>query len=296
MPKTPKPTALFDKAKSARIAQVRNADPTASWDTVAKTVQASGGYSSQQELKANADAWRVYNREKQGGGGEVASAGGGGEVVASAGGYSPQASGVSPASSASAGQLVSLNSTSPANAWWNGQAYKGGGESEILASSSNALIPHLASGEQQAIAKWIGDNFADFASYKTASITPTAISSDTRNSFFSKDRASQASASLVSMAAASGRQESDLGPGYAFLKKAIGLLDTYGGTVGNGMSRANYAQMQQDFTSLTAGIDSSYTELGRAFLNPSSGGNPLMTSALQNGRSTSGAPNARLFT
>jgi hypothetical protein len=285
MPKTPKPTALFDKAKSARIAQVRNADPTASWDTVAKTVQASGGYSSQQDLKANADAWRVYNREKQGGG-----------EVASAGGYSPQASVVSPASSASAGQLVSLNSTSPANAWWNGQVYKGGGESEILASSSNALIPHLASGEQQAIAKWIGDNFADFASYKTASITPTAISSDTRNSFFSKDRASQASASLVSMAAASGRQESDLGPGYAFLKKAIKLLDTYGGTVGNGMSRANYAQMQQDFTSLTAGIDSSYTELGRAFLNPSSGGNPLMTSALQNGRSTSGAPNARLFT
>ena len=285
MPKTPKPTALFDKAKSARIAQVRNADPTASWDTVAKTVQASGGYSSQQDLKANADAWRVYNREKQGGG-----------EVASAGGYSPQASVVSPASSASAGQLVSLNSTSPANAWWNGQVYKGGGESEILASSSNALIPHLASGEQQAISKWIGDNFADFASYKTASITPTAISSDTRNSFFSKDRASQASASLVSMAAASGRQESDLGPGYAFLKKAIGLLDTYGGTVGNGMSRANYAQMQQDFTSLTSGIDSSYAELGRAFLNPSSGGNPLMTSALQNGRSTSGAPNARLFT
>ena len=76
MPKTPKPTALFDKAKAARIAQVRNADPTASWDTVAKTVQASGGYSRQKDLKANADAWRVYNRDKSGGGEEVAYAGG----------------------------------------------------------------------------------------------------------------------------------------------------------------------------------------------------------------------------
>ena len=282
MPKSPKPNALFESNKQKTLSAYKDANPTLSWDAIAKKIKEDGGLSSQADLKANADAWRGYKNSMV-------------EAdVDNGGGYSSVASGY--ADPKSSGQLVSLNASSPANAWWNGQVYKGGGESEILASTANSLIPYLASGEQQSIAKWVGENFSDFSAYKTASIANTNVSSETRNNFFSKERAAQAASALENMAKASGRSTADLGPGYAFLSKAIGLLDKYGGTVGNGMSRASYAKMQEEFNAMTAGADSSYVELGRAFLNPSSGGNPLMTSSISNGRTTSGAPNARLFT
>jgi len=282
MPRTPKPNKLFERQREKALQRIKAAHPnvktSADYNQYLNTTEDTYLH-SQDTLRANADEWRRYKGDVKSADADYASA--------------VQAANA-PANNT--GSLVTMGVTSPSTAWWKNQVYNGGGSDAILASTANSLIPYLASGEQQSIAKWIGENFSDFEAYKTATIPHTDASSTSRNNFFSKDRAAQAKSTLEAMATASGRSVEDLGPGYSFLTKAIGLLDKYGGTTGNGMSRAAYAQMQKDFEELSTGVDSSYVELGRAFLNPSSGGNPLMKSTIYNGRTSSGAPNARLFT
>ncbi len=180
-------------------------------------------------------------------------------------------------------------------AWWNNQAYTGTSADATLANAANALLPELASGEQQAIAKWMGENFNAFADYAKTAISNTQASTQTRNYFFSKARAAKTKANLESMAKAAGADASQLGPGYQFLVNVTGLLDKYGGDDLNAMSRASYSQMQADFDKMTSGVDASYVELGRSFLNPSSQGNPLRQAYTSNGRTMSGIPNSRLF-
>lgn len=184
----------------------------------------------------------------------------------------------------------------PSNtSWWQPLTYSNGGESEILASAANALIPTFASDEQLNIAKWLSTNFSDFQGYSSATQTP--MSSDMsalRKQFFSKDRAQQALSNLDDMRMAMRRKSTDMGAGYNFLRNAINLLDKYSGE--GGISRGNYSALQADFAKLSEGVDSSYVELGRAFINPSVGGNPLMQSIRANGRDTFGTANTRLFT
>ena len=234
-----------------------------------------GGLQSNQELWQIAKDQRVSQREAQGDY------------------YEPSAYAVSPTIEApTAAMNIPVNA---AASWWKNQVYTGTGADSVLASSANALIPELASGEQRAISKWMGENFKAFSDYATASIGDTVSSTQTRNYFFSKLRAVKAKANLEEMARAAGADPSALGPGYQFLVSVTGLLDKYGGDELNAMSRASYAQMQSEFDKLSSGVDSSYVELGRSFLNPTSQGSQLRSSYVASGRTQSGIPNSRLF-
>lgn len=180
--------------------------------------------------------------------------------------------------------------------WWKPVTYKGAGSTEILASAANALIPSYADTEATNIAKWLGENFPDFKSYanlpdKVAS--PSRVS-ETRRNMFSKARAQTALGNLAAMESAAGVTSSTSGPGYQFLKSVISLLDKYAGTEG-GISRKNYDSMMDEFDSLSKSVDASYVELGRAFLNPTVNGAPLMESFRSNGRTSFGMANAQLF-
>jgi len=187
--------------------------------------------------------------------------------------------------------------SSPGSNWWKNLTYQGGGEGEILASSVNALLPTFAEDDAVNVAKWLGDNFKDFEGYKGATAEKSDKSASMyRNEMFSKARAKNALSNLESMRAASGRTESDMGPGYAFLKKTIALLDKYGSDGQNGMSRSSFSSMQNEFNALLSGVDDTYAEIGRSFLNPTQDSNPLMQSITAGGRNTFGIPNTKLFT
>lgn len=221
---------------------------------------------SDEELWNNKAAWRRYGKEM-------------------AGGYG------------GAPTLTEYSTESQIADWWKNVAYKGGGASELLASSANALLPSFAADDQNSVAKWLGQNFKDFADYEKVELErPTQSSSELRNQFFSKERAQQALSDLEAMRTAMGTSEEQMGSGYAFLKKTISLLDKYGGDGTAGISRASFAAMIKEFEGLSGDADQSYVELARAFLNPSAGGSQLMQSFQANGRDTFGIPNTKLFT
>lgn len=183
----------------------------------------------------------------------------------------------------------------PGAEWWKPLAYQGTGEAELLANTTNALIPSLSSAEQVNVAKWLGQNFDDFKSYETASAIPMSTDmAAMRRQFFSKERAQSALRDLDTMRNAIGATEAQMGSGYSFLRKTLSLLDKYAGE--GGISRANFAAMNKEFEGISSGVDANYVELGKTLLNPTNDGNPLMGSIRANGRDSFGIPNTKLFT
>lgn len=284
MPRTP--SAAFERERQKTIRQYREANPNASWDEIGAAITANGGFSSERDVRANNDAWRRYRADSNPSDGHSSDAG---YITPTTVTYGPR---VDP-KKGTYGGIPTPSGTS----WWKPLAYANGGESEILASSANALIPSLGGDEQANIAKWLGNNFQDFSDYKTATIAPmSGDMSALRNQMFSKDRAKTAISALDAMRIAMGVGEDKMGSGYAFLKKTAALLDKYGGDGKSGMSRANFQAMQSEFEGMLNGVDSSYQEIGRALINPSAGGNPLMQSSTFGGRTTFGTANSKLFT
>jgi hypothetical protein len=211
---------------------------------------------------------------------------------------SPEAAPTENYSDYSRPQLASYNAPKAPSAgteWWKPLAYTNNGTNEILANSANALIPTYSPDEATNIGKWLGENFSDFADYKNVQApSASSNSSSLRKTFFSKDRASQASQNLEAMRGLVGAAPENMGSGYNFLLKTVALLDKYASAEG-GISRANFAAMQSEFDELSKNADSAYVELGRAFLNPTSGGNPLMASVKVGNETKFGLANARLF-
>lgn len=191
--------------------------------------------------------------------------------------------------------LTSFVPASPkAYSWWKPVAYKGSGSTEILASAANALIPSYSDEEAVNIAKWLGENFPDFAAYTNIKASPVSNVSGLRRSMFSKQRAQTALGDLMAMENAAGVPAGGGGTGYEFLKSSIKLLNKYAGEEG-GMKRANFDSMMDEFDTMSKSADSSFVELARAFLNPSANGASLMQSFRSNGRTSFGQANARLF-
>lgn len=188
--------------------------------------------------------------------------------------------------------------TPTSNSWWKPLTYKQSGSNEVLASSANALIPSLSETEGLSVGRWLGSNFQDFADYSSVA-TPATVMGDTsseRRKYFSKERAQSALADLDAVRTSMGASEENMGAGYAFLKKTVALLDKYAGTEG-GISRANFKAMQDEFETLSDGVDSSYVSLGKTFVNPTTqGGNPLMETSINNGTTSFGLANSKLFT
>jgi len=194
------------------------------------------------------------------------------------------------------GTYTPTKSPSADSGWWKPVTYTSNGTNEVLASAANALIPTFSPDSAYNVGKWLGENFSDFSTYKDLAAPGTNQSdvSSMRRSFFSKDRAQQAAANLNAVQSSMGTTSDKMGSGYAFLQSTVALLDKYSGAEG-GISRANYQAMMKEFDALTTGADSSYVELGRAFLNPTVNGNPLMET-VQSGNSVKfGLANARLF-
>jgi hypothetical protein len=180
--------------------------------------------------------------------------------------------------------------------WWKPVTYTSNGTTEVLASSANALIPTFSPDSAYNVGKWLGENFGDFSTYKDL-VSPASSQSDVsgmRRSYFSKARAQQAAANLSSVQSSMGASSDQMGSGYTFLQQTIALLDKYVSAEG-GISRGNYTAMMKDFDELTKGADSSYVELGRAFLNPTANGNPLMETIVSGNTVKYGLANARLF-
>lgn len=190
---------------------------------------------------------------------------------------------------------TSFTPATPGADWWKPLAYQGTGEAELLANTTNALIPSLSGAEQVNVAKWLGQNFDDFKAYETATSVPMSTDmAALRRQFFSKERAQNALRDLDTMRNAIGATEAQMGSGYAFLRKTLSLLDKYAGE--GGISRGNFAAMNKEFEGISSGVDANYVELGKTLLNPTNNGNPLMGSIRANGRDSFGIPNTKLFT
>jgi hypothetical protein len=102
---------------------------------------------------------------------------------------------------------------------------------------------------------------------------PTQITGEVRNQYMSADRANQALAALENMRTAAGSP--DYGPGYEYLKNALGLLSKFGGQGGEGMNRLSYNEfttalnnLQNSVSGDTTGTYSPYSSLATMFLNP----------------------------
>jgi len=199
---------------------------------------------------------------------------------------------------------------------WNGTEYvlptsgptrlagtheKDGGEiyseaPDYLPKIAEAIRPFLGTDEQSSVGKWLKENFSGYAGTDGV-VTPVEGSkTEVRNKFFSKTRAQTALSSLEQMRSAMGASEESMGSGYTFLKNTISLLGKYGGDESNGMTRANFTALQKEFEDMASNADQNIAQIGRAFLNPTVGGESVMSVMRDGGRTKFGTPNTKLFT
>lgn len=175
-----------------------------------------------------------------------------------------------------------------------GEIYSDG--PDYLPKIADAIRPFLGTDEQSSVGKWLKENFSGYASADGIIAPVEGSKTEVRNKFFSKTRAQAALSGLEQMRASSGASEESMGSGYSFLKNTIALLDKYGGDGANGMTRANFNSLQKEFEDMASNADANIAQIGRAFLNPTVGGESVMSVMRDGGRTQFGTPNTKLFT
>jgi hypothetical protein len=121
-------------------------------------------------------------------------------------------------------------------------------DTEYLASL-NLLIPFLSPEDQKTVASTIyqmdAKNFGHLDPEKIT-VTPEndPLSDKTEVEFTASDRARKALAAMTSLASAVGKKDSELGPGYRYLRSIIDVADKFGAKdMLNRQTRAQYQQM-----------------------------------------------------
>lgn len=164
-----------------------------------------------------------------------------------------------------------------ADNWWKGVA----SPTSAQASMTNALLPFMSPEDQRTVGTNLS-SLSEYSSYKNAPYpaAPSSITQEMKNKYLSSQRATGALAALENMRKITGKTEADLGPGYSFLKDAIGALQRLGGTDG-GMSRAQYLEFKNTIDILTQQAKDNYdvqpyAALAQYFLSPTISSGSLM--------------------
>lgn len=181
--------------------------------------------------------------------------------------------------------------------WW-----KSAINTSAVASASNALLPYMAPNDTRLTADWLArNNPTQFGTYANLNLpsAPTRFAGQERNAFLSKERAQNALTSLENMRVLTGKTPEQMGAGYSFLKNIIGVLNQFGGDAENGMSRAQYNQMQTLVNQMlteakgTNGLEQ-YGSLAETFFYPT-GTDTFATRKTASGKTVSGEANKKLF-
>lgn len=163
---------------------------------------------------------------------------------------------------------------------------------EPYGKMAEALLPYLSPEDSNVLESFYGFEQPDRA-------IPTEITGGLRNYYLSKERAGSALTALNNMKTASGR--SDLGPGYAFLVNAIGLLNQFGAEGGEGLTRQGYSQFSSAIDSLMqmSQNDASlapFANLAMMFVNPGFTAGRLVSQSKIGDKTVFGSAHSKLYT
>lgn len=188
--------------------------------------------------------------------------------------------------------------------WWKGYIpSQWTPESEYIALL-NAMIPFMSPEDQRTAASTLArmnpDSFSGYNPEVVPFAVPTEISTELRRSFQSSQRAEAMLGALSNMAAAAGKTEKDLGPGYAYLRQIADTMRDYGAVGGEEQTRAQQVQLLGALDPLMAESKgdylSAYGGVARMISNPFfSAGRLLPVTRLPDGTFRFGEPNPKFF-
>ncbi len=153
------------------------------------------------------------------------------------------------------------------------------------------MMPNLSPEDQKALSVVYGLDQTSIPG------VPGQMNSDIRNAYLSKERASKVKTDLENLRAAKG---GDLGAGYNFLIKSIDLLNSLGGTPGQGMGSQAQSQLQTSYNTLMQNTPNlnqidPYVNLANLFLMPSFSSGSLMPTEKVGNRTFYGSPNRQFY-
>lgn len=179
--------------------------------------------------------------------------------------------------------------------WWEAKA-----SSNPLNAFANALLPFMSPEDMRNVATNLS-TLPEYEAYKTATYAPapTTITAETRNRYLSAQRATQALQALDNMRQLTGKSETELGAGYAYLTNVIKTLQRLGGSEG-GMSRAQYLEFQKAIGELSAQVQDNYdvqpyASLANYFVSPTFSAGPLINTFQSGDKTYFGRQNKKLF-
>lgn len=177
------------------------------------------------------------------------------------------------------------------------------------ASIASWLLPYLSPENTSTMNAWMQRNVPGLVKPTPVGPIPTEVTTQIRNQYLSADRATRASEALRRMQQAAGEKGKALGPGFTFIRQAIGLLQQFGGGTNRGPGMANGAMSRSEYTQFSNAVSSlikdasnergmgEYVQLATMFLRPNFSAGQLMPGTqTQDGRYLYGQANTRFFT
>lgn len=196
---------------------------------------------------------------------------------------------------------------SGAPSWWKGMMPSQWTPESEFAAMANAMIPYLSPEDQRqlgsSLSRLFPDAFGSYSAEKTEfGLPPQTISPQNKFYFTSQQRGSDMLNALSKMQQASGKSESDMGPGYQYLRQLAQTLVDYGGRSKDARSMSRREQMMyygaiDPLLAETQGEQlGAYGEIARAVTQPFfSAGNLVNVSKGENGEWIFGKANTKWF-
>lgn len=192
-----------------------------------------------------------------------------------------------------------------APSWWRGMLPSSYAPDSEYAVMMNTMIPYLSEEDQRQVAtnlaRLFPDAFGSYSGEKTSfAPAPTNITTDLTRRYGSTERAKQMLSALDTMRSASGRAETDFGPGYAYLRNVADTLQDFGSQGADLQTRQQIIQMYGALDPLLAETKqdnlSAYSEISRAMTQPFfSAGQVIPVSKDANGNWIFGQANKRWY-
>lgn len=208
--------------------------------------------------------------------------------------------------STGAGGTIGYNVENAPN-WWSGIAIQNPSSAQQEANMLNAAIPFMSPEDQQAAATYLASNFSEFAGYKNIAYgdIPSSLTTDVRDRFTSRTRATQYLDTLTAIAEALGKTEAEMGSGYTFLKNVGTILNRFGG----GEVGTNDRQTREQYTQMLTALDpvlnqasqsgsgiAGYSPIAQYLTSPTfSAGNLVNVTKNSDGTYSFGSPSGSLY-
>jgi len=139
-------------------------------------------------------------------------------------------------------------STKFAPKWWKGKTPSQMNEQTKYVALMNSLIPYLSPEDQRTFASNLYRNYSNvFPEYNPEvnqyPVPPSEVTTEMRNRFTTKERASDAMDTLTRIAGITKQTDETMGSGYKFLRNLLKVMQDFGGeSSSNQQTREQYLQ------------------------------------------------------